>query len=232
MAEQQRAYQPGYQPKQVRHHEWRTAENSAEQLVPVLKERAEKNPKLTLLDVGSGSGTIATSLAKYIPEGNVTATDLSDDIMKRAEQLAREAGITNVTFQQADAYHLPFPDESFDVVHTSQMLIHMDEPQNAIKELVRVAKKGGVISCREGDLPLMVYWPEIPAQQRFQKLAVTLHDLTAGKSTCGRQLVGLALKAGVKRDQIQASWHTWCYSSPEEREIISKQTFMLISTSN
>lgn len=219
---QQRTYQPGYQPKQVSHHEWRTAENSAQQLIPVLKELAEKKPNLALLDVGSGSGTIATSLANYIPLGTVTATDLSEDIMKRAEQLARDEGVTNISFQQANAYQLPFPDESFDVVHTSQMLIHMDEPQNAIKELVRVAKKGGVVSCREGDLPLIVYWPEIPAQQRFQQLTATLHDLTAGKSNCGRQLIGLALKAGVKREQIQASWHTWCYSSPEEKETISK----------
>ena len=76
-------YLPGYKASQVIHHEWRTAENSAAYIIPKLVSLREQNPQLSFLDVGAGSGTISVGLAKYIPEGKVTATDLSDVILER-----------------------------------------------------------------------------------------------------------------------------------------------------
>ena len=97
-----KAYCPGYAPTTVTHHEWRTAENSAMHLIPTLQLMAKDNPKLTLLDVGAGSGTISASLAKYMPEGHITATDLSEDILERAAEYAKSVGVSNISFQPAN----------------------------------------------------------------------------------------------------------------------------------
>lgn len=222
MAKEHNAYGPGYRKGQVDHHEWRTAENSAEQLLPTLIAMEEENPKLKFLDVGAGSGTLTASFSKYIPHGHITAVDLSEEILGRAKEYNGEQKIKNVTFQQASVYELPFADETFDVVHTSQMVVHLDAPHDAIKELVRVCKTGGVVSIRDADVRMSVFWPSTPGLDLCLSVWNKFQDASGGSSMGGRKLVSNALKAGVKREQIEASFHCWCYSSPKEREMWCK----------
>lgn len=211
-------YGPGYAASQVKHHEWRTAENSAAHLLPHLKPLAEIKPHLKLLDVGAGSGTISVSLAKYIPDGQVLATDISEEILERAREYATSNGANNVTFQQANVYELPFADSSFDVTHASQVLCHLANPSDAIREMVRVTKSGGVISLRETDMQMWCIWPEIPALLQFQEASIMTLEANGGHGKGGRQLLPWAMKAGVARESITVSFGTWCYSAPEDKK--------------
>lgn len=232
MSQQHNQYGPGYKPSHVSHHEWRTAENTAEHLIPIIQERVKTVPNLRLLDVGTGSGTIASSLAKYLPQGHVTATDLSSDIIARATGLAKDAGTTNITFEPANAYELPFEDGSFDIVHTSQMLCHMDQPWNAIREMYRVVKDGGVLSCRDSDLASFVTWPELPGMVRSQDLMCKTHEIAGGSSNGGRKMLSWALRAGVPRNRIDVSYSAWCFSSPDEKKLLGERTahFMFLDS--
>jgi release factor glutamine methyltransferase len=65
-----------------------------EQLVELLKSQVP-NPKSKILDVGTGSGVIALSLAANFPEARVTATDISDDALTLARENAERLGLTN-----------------------------------------------------------------------------------------------------------------------------------------
>ncbi|RTE80412.1 hypothetical protein BHE90_005114 [Fusarium euwallaceae] len=210
-------YGPGY--GQVRHHEWRTAENSSSHLLPKLQSMAKDNPKLKLLDVGAGSGTISTSLARYIPDGHVTATDISDEILVRAREYADSQGVTNIEFKRADVFELPFSDSTFDVTHAHQVLCHLDTPTEAIQEMIRVTKPGGVVSLRESDMHMWCFWPEIPGLLKFHENQIRVLVANGGQDKGGRQLVSWALKAGVARQDITASFGTWCYSDPEDRRV-------------
>ncbi|CAM1501186.1 Fc.00g103480.m01.CDS01 [Cosmosporella sp. VM-42] len=211
-------YGPGYNASQVKHHEWRTAENSAAYLLPQLQSRAEQNPHLKLLDVGAGSGTITASLAKYMPEGELLATDISDEILGRAKAYAESKGVTNIKFQEANVYELPFPDATFDVTHAHQVLCHLDAPRDATKELVRVTKAGGIVALRETDMRMWCFWPELPLLLQFHDISVKVLVANGGNDKGGRQLVSWAIKAGVAREDITASYGTWCYSAPEDRQ--------------
>ena len=215
-------YLPGYKASQVIHHEWRTAENSAAYIIPELLSLREQNPQLSLLDVGAGSGTISVGLAKYIPEGKVTATDLSDVILKRARGFAEAAGVTNIEFRPANAYNLPFPNDTFDVAHCHQMLCHLDAPAEALREMLRVTKPGGLVAARESDLAAQCIWPESPGLARFHAVMEATMKAAGGCWTGGRQLVSWALGAGVRRDQITAGFGTWCFSAPEDRKMWGK----------
>lgn len=215
-------YMPGYKPSHIRHHEWRTAENSANHLVPELQRLARKSPKISLLDVGSGSGTITQGLARYIPDGIVTATDLSEEIHQRSRQLASVAGVTNINFQQASVYSLPFDDASFDVTHAHQVLCHLDAPADAIKEMYRVTKPGGIVALRESDLQSQCVWPELDGVVRFNKLLCDMMDASGGSSRGGRRLIEWVTKAGITREQINPSFGTWCFSQPEDRLVWGK----------
>ncbi|KAK7408533.1 hypothetical protein QQX98_009294 [Neonectria punicea] len=212
-------YEPGYRATQVKHHEWRTAENSAGHLLPRLKSIVKETPQLKLLDVGAGSGTISASLAKYMPDGQVLATDLSDEILDRAGKYAESVGVKNIKFQKANVYELPFPDSTFDVTHAHQVLCHLDAPADAIREMLRVTKPGGVVALRESEMRMWCMWPELPALLQFHDVIAKTLVANGGQDNGGRQLVSWTMKAGVARDDITASFGTWCYSAPEDRKV-------------
>lgn len=211
------AYMPGY--NQVKHHEWRTAENSAAYLLPTLREMVKVNPQLSLLDVGAGSGTISASMAQYMPHGHVTATDLSAEILESAAEHARGRGVTNISFQTASIYELPFPDDHFDVVHASMVLSHLDSPVEAYREMLRVTKPGGVMANRESDLRMACFYPDTAAMNLFQEVLIKTMEATSGTARAGTQLVHWAMQAGVGREQITPSFGTWMYASPEDRRM-------------
>jgi len=211
------AYMPGY--NQVKHHEWRTAENSAAHLVPTLREMATTNPHLTLLDVGAGSGTISASLARYMPRGHVTATDLSAEILESAAKHARGQGVANISFQTASVYELPFPDDHFDIVHASMVLSHLDSPVEAYREMLRVTKPGGVMANRESDLRMACFYPDTAAMNRFQEILIKTMEASSGTARAGTQLVHWAMQAGVRRAQITPSFGTWMFASPQDKRM-------------
>lgn len=158
-------------------------------------------------------------LAKYMPQGHVTAIDISADILQSAAQHAEKVGVTNVSFQTGSIFALPFPDESFDVVHAHQVLCHLDSPVEAVKELLRVVKRdGGVVASRECEMVSWSWWPRLgPLQQSFQ-IHLATHEANGGSNTAGTQLISWALKAGASREQITATMGTWCYNERAEKE--------------
>ena len=220
--DQKPSEKPGQPPAQAILHELRTAENSAAHLLPKLQSMKESNPHLRLLDVGAGSGTISVSFAKLMPDGHVTGVDLNTNILPRARAVAEKAGVKNIDFQEGNIYKLPFADETFDVTFCHQVLIHIGTPWDALREMLRVTKRGGIVAAREGDYETECVWPELPALCKFHKLIAGRVSSGGGTPTAGRQLVSWALKAGVERSQITLSYGTSSYHTPSERKTCCK----------
>src|SRR5687768_6803560 len=185
--EQRGTYAPGYKPSHIAHHEWRTAENSAAYILPHINKLVQRNPNIRLLDVGAGPGTISASLAKYLPEGQVIATDLSDEVLARAKAFAASTGVNNIAFKEADVYELPFPTASFDVTHASQVLCHLDRPAEALAEMIRVTKPGGVVGVRESDLRTVACWPDIKEVRDAYTLLADAMEQNGGSGMGGRK---------------------------------------------
>ncbi len=177
---------PGRPPAQATLHELRTVENSAAYLLPKLQSMKESNLHLALLDVGAGSGTISVSFAKLIADGHVTGIDLNPNILPRARAVAETAGVKNVEFQQGNVYQLPFSDETFDVTFCHQVLIHIGTPWDALREMLRVTKRGGIVAAREGDYETECVWPELPELRNFHKLMAGRMSTGGGTPTVGR----------------------------------------------
>lgn len=210
-------YTPDYKESHIAHHTWRTAENSAAYLIPVIQAMALKTPKLKLLDCGAGPGTLTASFSKYMPEGTLVATDLSEEVISQAKAHAESQNIKNMTCQIADIYHLDqtFPDGEFDIVHTHQTLCHLSHPLLAMRSLLRACKSGGVVAIRESDMRMWGFYPESLGLEKFRQLMMRCMD----SPTVGSKLVSLAMEAGIPRANITASMGTWCYSAPEERKV-------------
>ncbi|KAI0754727.1 UbiE family methyltransferase [Daedaleopsis nitida] len=204
-------YTHGHHPSVLRSHSWRTAKNSVAYLLPHIK------PDMTILDVGCGPGTISTDLAaNYVPEGQVTGLDVPG-VLEVARKHAAEHRVANVTFTPGDAHALPFPDASFDVVHSHQLLQHVADPVQVLREMRRVTKPGGVVATRENDFSGTIWWPELEElnalHQGYEKVART----NGGEPNAGRRLHVWAKKAGYPADSLTLSSSTWCYYTPEER---------------
>lgn len=104
---------------------------------------ARPQPGMTVLDLASGTGEPAISLASKVgPEGHVTALDLSADLLKIAEARTRQRGLTNVSTRQADAHNLQFPDASFDLITCRFGVMFFSDPDLALRETCRVLKPG------------------------------------------------------------------------------------------
>jgi release factor glutamine methyltransferase len=73
-----------------------------EQLVEKIADCRLPNADCRILDVGTGSGVIALSLAAKFPAAKVTAIDVSDEALALAEENGRRLGIQNVTFAKSD----------------------------------------------------------------------------------------------------------------------------------
>jgi ubiquinone/menaquinone biosynthesis C-methylase UbiE len=91
------------------------------------------------LDVGTGAGALALSLASLVRE--VIGIDRIPALLDLARE--RAAGLTNVEFVQGEATALPFPDFSFDLAGTLRTLHHVHRPELAVAELTRVTRLGG-----------------------------------------------------------------------------------------
>jgi len=107
-------------------------------------QAAQVTPGMQVLDLASGTGEPALTLAEAVrPGGHVTATDLVPEMLAITEEFARQRGLRNLTTQPADAEALPFPEQTFDVVTCRFGLMFCPDVGQALREIRRVLKPGG-----------------------------------------------------------------------------------------
>jgi ubiquinone/menaquinone biosynthesis C-methylase UbiE len=125
---------------------------------PVIQEVAARSIKLmallpgqSTLDVGCGIGVFLPLLAKEVgPHGRVVGIDCSAAMVTDAEANVKAASLSHmVHVHTADACNLPFPDGSFDSAHCERVLMHIEDPNIALREMARVVRPGGRIVVAE-----------------------------------------------------------------------------------
>jgi SAM-dependent methyltransferase len=202
-------YTHGHHESVLRSHRWRTAENSAAYLLPHLR------PGLSLLDVGSGPGTLTADLAGLVAPGPVTAVEVSADALELTRAELDRRGVEGVGLVVSDAHALDLPGAAFDVVHAHQVLQHVADPVAALRELRRVRTADGVIAVRDSDYAGFVWWPRVPELDDWLALYETVARANGGEPDAGRRLRSWALEAGCT--DVTASSSTWCFTAPEDR---------------
>ena len=101
-------------------------------------------PGERVLDLGSGAGTDSLVAAQMVGEqGRVTGIDMTSAMLTKARAAAVELRVTNVEFVEAEAEHLPFPEESFDVVISNGVIDLIPDKDAVFSELRRVLVPGG-----------------------------------------------------------------------------------------
>jgi phosphatidylethanolamine/phosphatidyl-N-methylethanolamine N-methyltransferase len=96
-----------------------------------------------ILEVGVGTGI---SLPDYAPTNRLFGIDISEPMLRRAQERVTELGLSNVeALAVMDAQKLSFPDSSFDVVVAQYVITTVPDPEATLDEFARVLKPGGEI---------------------------------------------------------------------------------------
>ena len=164
-----------------------------------------------VLDVGCGSGALAIAVGKRNPKAEIIGIDrwgkeYASFSKALCESNAQAEGVSRIAFQQGDATHLDFPDETFDAVVSNYVYHNIPgDRQKYLLETLRILKKGGTFALHDifskskyGDMQTFVKKLRDMGYQR-----VELIDTTDGKfmkkSEAGwMALSGSALLTGRK----------------------------------
>jgi len=165
---------------------------TAEERLPLYLKVGLKDAKL-ILDVGCGSGFATRDIAR-LTKGAVIVFDGSFRLLDVAKKILGE--YENVTITMGDAQHLPFPDNTFDLVTCNLLLMWADHPQQVVEEMRRVVKpKGKVLASLEPDYGGKIHWPE---NQKVDPLfAGEAIRKKGGDPHIGRKLRMLFVNAGL-----------------------------------
>lgn len=104
--------------------------------IPFLK------PEDTMLEIGCGTGNATIPLSQYVKK--ITAIDISEEMMLKAAEKAKEEGRENITFRQKDLLELDIEQESYDVVAAYNVLLYMKNQEKVLEKIYDILKPGGV----------------------------------------------------------------------------------------
>lgn len=107
------------------------------------------------LDLCCGTGDWTLALARAVgPAGRVVGLDFSPVMLREAAAKVRTAKLNDrITLRQGDAMHLPYPDNSFNVVTIGFGLRNVPDANQVLREMARVVKPGGQVVCLETSQP-------------------------------------------------------------------------------
>lgn len=170
------------------------------------REVVAAGPGERALDIGSGTGSEVVAFAARVePDGEAVGVDPNPAMLAVARNRAEAAGVA-AQFVEGTAYHLPFPDASFDAVRCERVYQHLDDPAAATAEIARVLRPGGRVVLIDSDWSTAITHPGDAEVIRTMNEAA-LHHLPNPNS--GRRLRGLLAGAGFDIDDIGSEAVIW-----------------------
>ncbi|MFT7053726.1 MAG: demethylmenaquinone methyltransferase/2-methoxy-6-polyprenyl-1,4-benzoquinol methylase [Psychromonas sp.] len=109
-----------------------------------------------VLDLAGGTGDLTAKFSRIVGQtGQVTLADINDSMLKVGRSKLRDLGIVgNVSYVQANAEELPFPDNHFDLITIAFGLRNVTDKDKALASMYRVLKPGGRLLVLEFSKPL------------------------------------------------------------------------------
>jgi SAM-dependent methyltransferase len=158
-------------------------------------------PGMHVADLGCGVGMVTALLTELVgPEGHVVGIDFSGAQLAQARERLRPLG-NNASFVEASATDTGLPPGSFDLVYCRFLLIHLPDPEGALREMASLLKPDGILVCEDGDLTNSGSEPP-SALDAFADLWGRLGPVKGVDYTLGRRLFQMVRAAGFPAPEI------------------------------
>lgn len=164
-----------------------------------LCKRAGVSEGMHVLEIGSGAGDVALTLAELVgPTGQIVGVDVNAKILDTARQRAADAGVQNVEFIAADARNLDFSDK-FDAVVGRFVLMYMVDPPEAFAKLITHLKPGGIAAFQEPEYTLYpaVRHPDTPLMNQLITWILDVFEHSGAYLDMGMGLYRAFVDAGL-----------------------------------
>jgi SAM-dependent methyltransferase len=156
---------------------------------------------MRVADLGCGVGMVTGLLADLVgPTGSVVGIDSSGAQLAQARERLNTGG-ARISFHEASAIATGLPLGSFDLVYCRFLLIHLPEPERALREMFALLKPDGILVCEDGDLTASGSEPP-SALDAFADLWGRLGPSRGLDYTLGRRLFQMVLAAGLPTPRI------------------------------
>jgi SAM-dependent methyltransferase len=160
---------------------------------------------LRVAEIGCGTGNVTCWIARQVGQhGAVIGIDKNQPQIEQARRQAAEQELTNVTFQQGDAYTPGLPSESFDMAYCRLVLMHLQRPLAALRALRDLVRPGGRVVCEELDLGQWLCNPSTRCMERFFDLNLKLGERCGEDYRLGSALPRLFREAGFGAPEATA----------------------------
>ncbi len=172
---------------------------------------------MSVVDLGCGVGMTTQLLAELVgPTGEVVGVDYSAAQVEQARALL-PAELSNVRFVEASATDTGLSREAFDVVYCRFLLIHLLDPESALREMHGLLKPEGIIAIEDGDLTSASSEPRSKLEE-FSNLFGALGPKWGVDYTLGRRLFHLVLNA--KFSQVEITFNQPVFSKGENKRLL------------
>lgn len=198
-------YTPGHSENASDFMARRTFESHGAFFAPYLEQG------LSVLDCGCGPGSITLGIAARTAPGQVIGVDAGSSQIERARAAAAQQEVRNVRFETGSAYALPLESGQFDRAFSHALMEHLANPVQAVRELYRVLKPGGIIGVCSPDWGGFILAPPSPGLTEAVATYTALQARNGGDVNAGRKL-GLHL-AAAGFEQVRMAARYECYSS-------------------
>ncbi len=154
---------------------------------------------MKVVDIGCGTGSVSFMISPMVGElGRVVGVDSNQYAIDYCNDVARSNGILNTKFIISDATRLNFEPNSFDIAYSRFLFQHIKEANEALREMVRITKPGGVVMVEDCDL---FTWLVYPKNESVSKLWHWYESIQLDRGTdpeIGRKLYAMFLEEGLE----------------------------------
>lgn len=172
---------------------------------------------MSVVDLGCGVGMTTQLLAELVgPTGEVIGVDYSAAQIEQARALL-PAELSNVRFVEASALDTGLRREAFDLVYCRFLLIHLQDPESALREMHGLLKPEGIMAIEDGDLTSATSEPRSKLEE-FSNLFGALGPKWGVDYTLGRRLFHLVRNA--KFSQVEIAFNQPVFSRGENKRLL------------
>jgi SAM-dependent methyltransferase len=142
----------------IEHMTRNEADMAFKKRVRTIFEWVQPTDSMTVLDCACGRG-FYLNMFRYVSGCKLVGLELDTEIIRKARH--NVGHLPDLLLTNANIYHLPYPDDTFDAVILSEILEHIDHDVDGLREVRRVLKPGGVIAITVPNANYPFWWDPI-----------------------------------------------------------------------